>query len=55
MSHSKAAAQAESQYANVRSLLRLPIVIQATATCPCIFGPIILGRRLGWGRGDAAA
>ena len=24
-------------------------------TCPWIFGPIIPGRRLGWGRGDAAA
>ena len=24
-------------------------------TCPCIFGPIIPGRQLGWGRGDAAA
>ena len=24
-------------------------------TCPWIFGPIIPGRWLGWGRGDAAA
>ena len=30
-------------------------IVSVEVTCPCIFGPIIPGRRLGWGWGDAAA
>ena len=28
---------------------------RGSVTCPWLFGPIIPGGRLGWGRGDAAA
>jgi len=30
-------------------------ILWSVVTCPWIFGPIIPGRWLGWGRGDAAA